>query len=380
MVAAAVAVSALLVVSGWLGPPGRTRGAAPASCPVLQVENQTTHSSSIVRLTLPSGERRVLGSAGSSINALAYSAEQGVSYGVTDKAHVVRVDSSGRVTDLGSQRGAGVTGAVGGAMAANTWYVLRADNLYTVDADPASRAYLDVTGRVQLRPVVLSAGVDDIAYNPANGLLYGVSVTAAGHGSVVTINPRDGRVAAVPGLEFPLATSYGSVVFGLDGALYATANKIGRRSVTYRLPRNGAGPAVEISTGPELVSSDAAGCLAVAAPPPPPPSLPPPSLPPPPSPTPSRSSVIPAPSQVVAPPRQVAEQPPSVNPAPVSAPADPVAAPAAAAPPANFRPVPTAGPVADAGERVEKHRRWGLTALVLILGGGAAAAHVRRGR
>jgi hypothetical protein len=35
---------------------------------------------------------------------------------------------------------------------------------------------------------------------------------------------------------------------------------------------------------------------------------------------------------------------------------------------------------ADTGRRTQEKRRWGLTALILVLGGGAAVAHVRRHR
>ncbi|MEV8613152.1 hypothetical protein AB0383_35480 [Amycolatopsis sp. NPDC051373] len=393
--AAAAAVSALLVASGWLEPPGRTHPAAPATCAILQVESQNSHSSSFVRLTLPTGQRQSLGNPGYRINAMAYSASQGVVYGVADGptsghfhdgAHAVRIDGSGHVTDLGGVFRAGArhgiwswaTGSTGGAMAGNSWYLLHANSLYTVDVDPASPHYLDVVAHLQLRPVVLSAGVDDFAYNPADGLLYGVSVTAAGHGSVVTINPRDGRVAIVPGLKFPLATAYGSVVFGPDGALYATANRIGHRSVTYRLPRDGSGGAQEISTGPELYTSDAAGCLAGATAPPPPPPPPPPSprLDPPPS----SNSVKPSQTAEDPPPPVLAEQSPAV-PQPPNAPSPaPIVASTSVAPPTKFRPVATPQPVADAGHRVEKQRRWSVAVLVLVIGGGAAAAHVRRGR
>ncbi|MEW2501204.1 hypothetical protein AB0878_12030 [Amycolatopsis sp. NPDC047767] len=398
VVAAAVAVSALLVASGWLEPPGRTHPAAPATCPVLQVESQNSHSSSFVRLTLPTGQRQSLGDPGYTINAMAYSASQGVVYGVADGptsghfhdgAHAVRIDAAGHVTDLGGVFRAGArhgiwswaTGSTGGAMAGNSWYLLHANSLYTVDVDPASPHYLDVVAHQVLRPVVLSAGVDDFAYNSADGLLYGVSVTAAGHGSVVTINPRDGRVAIVPGLKFPLATAYGSVVFGPDGALYATANRIGHRSVTYRLPRDGSGGAQEISTGPELYTSDAAGCLAGAtAPPPPPPPPPPPArLDPPPSSDsvkPSQTAEEPPPSPPV-----LAEQSPAVPPPPNATSPAPIVASTSVAPPTKFRPVATPQPaVADAGHRVEKQRRWSVAVLVLVIGGGAAAAHVRRGR
>ncbi|WP_425267020.1 DUF6923 family protein, partial [Amycolatopsis circi] len=271
VVAAAAAVAGLLVASGWLAP-ARQRAAA-TSCRVLQVESRDGWSSDIVRLTLPSGARHLLHHSPLALNAIAYSAAQNVTYGVADGRfhdgwHAVRIDSDGELTDLGpvgrdTHHGvwSWVTGATAGAMSGNSWYVKRATSLYTVDVDPRSPGYLTAAGPVLLHPWWLASGVDDFAYNPEDGLLYGVSST--GEGAVVTVNPVSGQVAKVPGERFPEAT-YGSVVFGPDHKLYATANWIDGRSVTYRMD---GGFAVEVSTGPPLVLSDGAGCLAEPPPP-----------------------------------------------------------------------------------------------------------------
>lgn len=44
--------------------------------------------------------------------------------------------------------------------------------------------------------------------------------------------------------------------------------------------------------------------------------------------------------------------------------------------------IPAAAPVppASMAQEIEKQRRWGLTALVLLIGGGAAAARIRANR
>ncbi|HEY2063302.1 MAG TPA: hypothetical protein VGH57_33340 [Amycolatopsis sp.] len=415
--AAAVVVSGLLAVSGLLSPPGRTSAAADAGCDILQVENQFSGSSSVVRLTVPEGDRRELGETGYALNAIAYSADQDMVYGVADAprhgrfsdgAHAVEISRSGQVTDLGAVGRAGrrggwswATGATAGAIDGTTWYLQRANDLYTVDIDPAGPDYLTVTGRVQLRPVVLASGVDDFAYDAASGLLYGVSMSFAGHGRVVTIDPRTGHVEPVPGLRFPAASAYGAVVLGPDKTLYATANRIGYRSVTYRLPLDGSSPAAEISTGPPLVSSDAAGCLVSS----PPPSSPPPSSPPPPSsspsPPPSSSSSPPPPSSspTPAPPplpplppppnapvlvEQPSPQPrtdtPTPSPTPTPTPSAVQAPPPSPTPSGRPKPQPSASPVVDTAAHVKEQRRWGLTVLILVLGAGAAASRVRRGR
>ncbi|MFD2472622.1 DUF6923 family protein [Amycolatopsis silviterrae] len=414
VVAAAAAVAGLLVASGWLAP-ARQRAAA-ASCRVLQVESQDGVSSDIMRLRLPSGARHLLHHSPFALNAIAYSASQDVTYGVAngrfhDGWHAVRIDSDGELTDLGpvgrqTHHGvwSWVTGATAGAMSGNSWYVKEGTSLYTVDVDPRSSGYLTATGPLLLQPWWLASGVDDFAYNPEDGLLYGVSST--GDGAVVTVNPVSGRVTRVPGEKFPDAT-YGSVVFGPDHRLYATANWIDGRSVTYRLD---GGVAVEVSTGPSLAISDGAGCL--AEPPPPPPPPPPSSSP---SPTPSTSaSPTPSspPSSSSTPPSSTSSSPsptpspspsPSPTPTPSSSPVRPTPTPTPTQTPeppdAIIQPIPMPSPpepprvtrvkavqkqaekrAAKAGETVKKQRRWGITTILLIVGAGAVAARARRAR
>ncbi|GLY43454.1 hypothetical protein Amsp01_094770 [Amycolatopsis sp. NBRC 101858] len=425
MLGVAAAVSALLAATGWLAPASSHRPAAqdPAACTVLQAENERDGAPTTLRLlSLPGGATKRLTQAGYWINAMGYSAAQGVVYGVADGtrggrydhgSHAVRIDASGAVTDLGVVGRAGaqrpvwsqVTGATAGAIAGNRWYVRQDSDLYTVDIDPASADYVRVVHRTALRPVSLAVGVDDFAYDAASGLLYGISTTSRGDGAVVTVDPSTGKVVAAPELRFPPGGAYGSVVLGPD-AIYATANRDGRRSVTYRLPRDGSGPAVEVSTGPALVSGDAAGCFAETPPPttttsespsvPPnsPPSIPPnspPTVPPnsPSTPTPPPSLPAPPPAPELPPP----SQPPPVEQAVAPTPA-PTPAPAPAATPVELTPAPAAPPskryvqptqkpepvVDGTAVKTKEKRRWGLTALILVLGGGAAVAHVRRHR
>lgn len=436
MLGVAVAVSALLAATGWLAPPSAKEPAhAPGGCTVLQAENERDGAPTTLRLlSLPGGVTRRVSQAGYWINAMGYSAAQGVIYGVADGtragrypgAHAVRIDTAGVVTDLGVIGRAGarkpvwspVTGATAGAIDGDRWYVRQGSDLYTVDIDPAAPDYVRVVHRTALRPVSLAVGVDDFAFDPADGLLHGVSATSRGDSSVVTLDPSSGKVVVVPGLKFPEGGAYGSVVLA-PGAIYATANRAGQRSVTYRLPRDGSGPATEVASGRPLVSGDAAGCFAEApAPLPPPPpttppgqSSPPPTTPPgqsspPPTTPPGQSSPPPTtpPGQSSPPPPPPRTEPPAPEPSPpppppveqpVVAPPTPVPAPPPLVTPAPSTPAPPPSPpttrharpekktqpvVQDAGHRTEQKRRWGLTALILVLGGGAAVGHVRRHR
>ncbi|MET8854400.1 hypothetical protein [Amycolatopsis sp. NPDC004625] len=413
MLGVAVAVSALLAATGWLAPPSaRTPAVAPAGCTILQAENVREGAPTTLRLlALPAGTTRRVTQAGYWINAMGYSAAQDVVYGVADGtragryndgAHAVRIDAAGTVTDLGVIGRAGarrpvwslVTGATAGAIDGDRWYVRQGSDLYTVDIDPAGADHLRVVHRTALRPVSLAVYVDDFAFDPAEGLLYGVSATANGDSPVVTLDPATGKVAVVPGLGFPRGGAYGAVVLA-PGAIYATANRAGQRSVTYRLPRDGSGQAVEVASGPPLVSSDAAGCYAEAVPSPPsssslpsppPPTSPAPSPPPnPPEPSPTPAPEPPPPSQPP-PVEQRVDLPPSPSPAPtptVLAPTPPAPEPPPPAPPTSrhARPAKKAEVVtSDTGQRTQEKRRWGLTALILVLGGSAAAARARRHR
>ncbi|MEC3981333.1 DUF6923 family protein, partial [Amycolatopsis sp. H20-H5] len=341
---AVTAVAGLIAAAASLG---HVRVAGPRAvdgdCAILQVENQRPgEPSTLRRIELPSGRSELAGVAGYWISATAYAPGQDLVYGIADGdrsgrfrggAHAVTIDpASAEVRDLGPVRLAGsrrptwsvVTGATAAAMAGNSWYLRKESNLYTVDTDPASETYLRVLKRTPLRPVSLAIGIDDFAYDPADGLLYGVSTSSRGGGSVVTVDPATGQVQVVPGLRFPRADAYGAVVLGPDGALYATANRIGRRSVTYRLPRDGSAEPAEIASGAPLVSSGAAGCLNTPAPPTPIPTpkpTPSPTPTPTPTPTPSGPTPTPTPSPTPTPtstpPEPPPEEPPPSEPLPI---------------------------------------------------------------
>jgi hypothetical protein len=418
MLGVAAAVSGLLAATGWLAPASSKRPAAQDqdTCTILQAENEHDGAPTTLRLlSLPDGATKRETQVKYWINAMGYSAAQDVVYGVADGtragryhdgAHAVRISRSGAVTDLGVVGRAGrphpvwsrITGATAGAIAGNRWYVRQNSLLYTVDVDPASADYLRVVHRTLLRPVALATAVDDFAYDPADGLLYGVSTAPHRASEVVTLDPATGQVAVVPGLRFPDGGAYGSVVLA-PGAIYATANQDHHRSVTYRLPRDGSGPAVEVSTGPALVSSDAAGCFSEPVPPPttsPTPTTPSPtptspspaptsSLSPTPTPTPTPSTPAPEPPPPPQPPpvEQAIVPAPAPLPVPVPLVGPPSAVPVPPPPPSPPRVRPTQEPPpveTDPRVRTQEKRRWGLTALILILGGGAVAAHARRHR
>ncbi|MFC9255324.1 DUF6923 family protein [Amycolatopsis thailandensis] len=396
--AATAAVAGLVGASALLAP---MAARAAESCLVVQAETGSSGKSKLRWIDVGSGTTSRVTEPGYRLNALGYSATRdlvfGVAEGLSRGAHAVTIDRDGRTQDLGPITRAGnrlpvwspVAGVTAGAIGGNSWYLLRNGTLYTVDLTPGER-FLRVVRTAFLRPISLAHDVNDFAYH--NGLLYGVSTTWRGKGAVITIDPASGKVREAEDARFPPADVYGSVVLARDGALYATANRIGGRSVLYRLDRDG--EVTEVRSGPPLAGSDAAGCL-TAPPEPPKPEPPKPTPTPTPSPTPSPNPT-PAPTPTPTPsPTQSPSPTPSSSPSPTptSSPSSPppTSAPSRAVvpPPA---PVPTkpsrgaapkekkAAAQADSHARTKEKRRWGLTALVLILGGGAAAGAVRRAR
>ncbi|WP_181775474.1 DUF6923 family protein [Amycolatopsis pittospori] len=396
--AATVAVAGLVGASALLAP---MAARAAESCLVVQAETGSYGKSKLRWIDVGSGTTLRVADSGYRLNALGYSATRDLVYGVAEGlsrgAHAVTIDRDGRTRDLGPITRAGnrppvwspVAGVTAGAIGGNSWYLLRNGTLYTVDLTPGAR-YLRVIRTVFLRPITLAHDVNDFAYH--NGLLYGVSTTWRGKGAVITIDPVTGKVFEADGSRFPPAEVYGSVVLARDGALYATANRIGGRSVLYRLDRGGR--VTEVRSAAPLAGSDAAGCLTapeVPEPEPPKPSptpapTPTPSPTPTPTPTPVPSPTPSSPSPTPTPTATTPTPTSSPSPTPTSAPA--VVAPRITPPPAVPKPKRSAAPPREREEaaetdphaRTKEKRRWGLTALVLILGGGAAAGAVRRAR
>jgi hypothetical protein len=399
-VAIAVAVAAVPPVVRASPVPTRTT----VSCTILEVTG--THSAGGTRLlarTLPADTATELGTLHDPVNAIG-AGPTGV-YGVDTLGHVVTIERDGREHDLGPPRGADpdrLVGAVAGAVvhtaAGDRWYVRAGARLYQVDVDPASRAYLRVIGAVRLRPSGLAENLDDIDAGPGSGSLYGVAQPNRWHGVLVRVDPLSGEVTPLgspPWNALPGGSAYGAVSFGPDGALYARQNDIAGRSVRYRIPLPTAHPAV-LDSGPAVATSDATGCL----PPPPPPPMtttPPPTIPRPtttaprPPTTTTPTTTTPTPTTTVArttlptttvrpligpPPTATrpADTPPSTTP-----PTTVAVIPPSTSTPDQRLPKSVTVPLADVTAERTTQRRWSLTALILIIGG-AAAARVRSGR
>ncbi|MGM1063866.1 DUF6923 family protein [Saccharothrix sp. Mg75] len=368
---------------------------AQVACTTIQVE--ANHGpSSVLQVTFPEGTTTGLGVLDRRLNAIGYSHAQNLVYGVDDDGRLVALDRSGRLVGTPSRPSPLLRHAKAGAVVGERLVVRVGHALFSVGITPGPRF-----GKVVHEAVMWPAAavtVDDFDLNAADGLLYGVATHWYGHGVVVTIDPDSGRVRKVPGVgHLPGGHGYGAVTLSPDGSLYATNNRHDGRSTLYRVALDGSGVVTEISSRQTLRTIDSSGCLFV---PPPAVDPPDPTPEPTPGPTPGPGPIPgPAPTTTVPPPgpQPVVPPPPGSpppgsprpgSPPPATTPVPPP--PATTAGPTPTPPRPTTvrmperhgGAVAVEDNTVRDQRRWGLVALLLILGMGAAAgsATARRPR
>ncbi|HEX6347045.1 DUF6923 family protein [Umezawaea sp.] len=377
---------------------------AALACLALQVEAVSPGGpSTLLSVELPSGAATTVSVLDHRLNALGYSAEQGVYYGVSPDGRVVEVDRQGRTTDVGHVPHPGLVHAVAGAIHGDHFYVRSGGALYVVDVNPASTGFLELVRARVLWPIDVFLSIDDFDYNPSDGLLYGVATRTHGHPEVVTIDPDSGRVEPLTNrVRLPDGSGYGATVLGPDGALYATNNNEGGRSTLYRVALDGSGEVTRLSERPAARTIDAAGCVAVPPPTTPPasttpapttsaPTTPAPTTPAPTTSPPVRTTAAPSspttvPGAVVPPSPTTTTTADPVVPAavvPVPPPVTTATTPASTAPRPTPRPVfevdrPVEEVVALSDRRTDSKRRWSLAVLLLVIGAGAVAAQQGR--
>lgn len=381
LVALCITSFLLFLSSGGLSP---IEADAASVCTAYQVR-ATSHGglSTLLRVTLPSGlPNRAPQPLDLAVNSIGYAPAQGLVYGIAsrdrtgkfrDGGHVVRIDQNGAVKDLGPVRRtgsvpvpwSGLIDSFAGTVVGNRLYVREWDKLYAIDIDPRSPSYLGLVHSVRLDWHWLSDDLDDFAHNPADGKLYGISNTGHGNGTLVKVDPGNGKVTKVKVLKgLPGSSTYGAVVLDpADNGLWVLNNDHRRASRLYRI-QLGDNTFTEVNTGPALSSTDGAGCVkstpAPTTPPtttPPPPAVIPPPPPAPPTPT---TTTRPAPVIPPPPPSRVTPPPPPAKPIVARAPA---------------RPTPRAQ---ASSSLVRDQRRWTVVTVVMIIFGSGAALRVVR--
>jgi hypothetical protein len=363
--------AAILMASGLAG--STPASAADGACDAFEVYTpKHSSSSTVVRLALPEGNANELRRFSDELNAIGYAPGQNLLYGVSTRSHVLTISPSGVITDRGRVRDVG--DATAGAVSGSTLFLRDGLRLLSLDINPASSTYLKV---IKVKWLSWFADVDDFDFG-SDALLYGVT----SHGAVVSIDPVRGTVRTVAKPKALPHGTYGAILMAPGRILYAVNNRAGGASRLYRIPLSAPQATAEVASFPAADTTDAAGCLPAPpvveppAPPPPPPSS---SPPPPPS---SRPTAIPVPPRTPAPSRTTVTTTTPVPlpvqqiqvPAPPPVPAPPKATTRKPPPPPS--PQPIAAPVHP---DTEKKRRWALTTLLLMLGGGATiAATVRK--
>ncbi|MEV8378987.1 hypothetical protein AB0P21_39985 [Kribbella sp. NPDC056861] len=411
-VSAVVAAMGLVVITAGAAVPSSSAGssasaprlASAGTCAFLQVGSTLRHGrSTLFRVEMPSGRRTKLASLDYEIEALGYSPEQRVAYGIADTAHrghqhwrrhLVTITPSGTVTDRGPiPRGGHFGDVAAGAVSGEKLYLRDLLRLHSVDVSPVSATYGQVTTTVRLSPAVLAYSVDDFAADPSDGMLYGIS-TLGTTARVVRIDPATGRISIVTDVPaLPWMPSYGSVVLESPGTLAVVHNRFGEAAELYRVRFDGS--AELLSSSEQVWHSDAAGCLDLAEPPPPPPSPSPSTTPTPTPPAPAQTPTpTPAPtsppvSAPVAPPTDSPAAPTPSDQVPVPSrpprptpprPLLPPPPPPSELPLVHSSPIPRAASSTEPGETVKVLRRWSLATLLMVLIGGAAAAAQARSR
>jgi hypothetical protein len=365
-------ISSLLVLSAPFT--SAVAHAAPPSCDAFQVRSLHRGAlSTFAKVDVSSGGVTEVARLDYAVNALGYSSALGRLVGLTSKghhwwknpSHVVLIDTRGVVSDLGPVDAYWfrTDDVSAGAVVGTTFYVRDNARLHAIDIDPQSPSYLKIVRTVVLDWPALA--LDDFTADPVSGKLTGVSAAGWGPGEVVSFDPASGRVLSrteVAGL--PGKSTYGAVVIDSAGTVYAINNGHKGRSRVYRITGTAA---VELSSGQEMGTIDAAGCLPTPMPPRIEPPAPRPEVPPPPPPAP-KPAPVPAPAPVVPPPPvTTASTPPSVPPQPVPERA------------ARQKPQPRKDLPLDAETTpLTKSRKWAMVTIILVmLGAGAAAARAR---
>lgn len=342
-------------------------GAATTNCVALEVRTGGG-GSDLLRVDLTAGTSATVARVRPEVNAIGYAAQQNVVYGIaTDRGgHLVRISTRGVLSDLGHVRGAWLGDAVAGAVLGGDLYVRSDGMLYAIGVDPSSSEFGAVTKALPLRPEGMADDVDDIAVDPSNGLLYGLRGD-----SMVSIDPGSGAVRDVRVVQgLPDWASFGSVVVS-GPVMYAIADDVFGQSRLYRIPLDAPGPAVQLASWSAAETTDLAGCLAS---PPPPPSTPPPPTtthhpPPPPTTTkPPATTSKPVPAQFIPATTTIAPTTTTLRPTSPTPPPSPMPT----SPPTVL---PRATLVAQPSEQERNtERRWALTTVVIVFGGGAVAA------
>ena len=146
---------------------------------------------------------------------------------VSGVGYITRTDGSGNITvlpvsGLVKPGGAAASATVGDVSLDGYLYLGRAntDYAWVIDVNPQRATYLQLT----MLTLSSTTGLADWAFNPADGMLYGIQ-TSATDPRLIQVNPTTGVVTDLGPTGMPEAgVAFGAVYFDADGYFYAASN------------------------------------------------------------------------------------------------------------------------------------------------------------
>lgn len=224
----------------------------------------------LTRVDRTTGGLTPVGGGGLRANALGHNPLDDFLYGMgRDDHHVVRLGADGSEEDLGVPTGVPSSWELTyvGTFLPDGHYLVLGDDAPAgtpAGTDSATWAEIDL-GEVPPRvvrtfghPTIGNNDLQDVAYNPVDGLLYGHSRT---RDRLVRIDPATGAATAV-GPAFTAPANAGAVFFDAFGRLwlYGSGAEPSRQDTLYRIDEPGTSAPVVVAQGPTVTNADGASC------------------------------------------------------------------------------------------------------------------------
>ncbi len=232
---------------------GQSYGQTPFTC---QAGFYQVLSGQLTELDVATSTFANIGGVNPGYNAIGYNVLDNLIYGLDPDDNLLLIDATGTVTNLGAVAGLPVSGVpnynAGDFDLAGNFYVMLGGSIGTIEV-------IDVVGLTSTT-LTLSSSVNvfDLAFNPVDGLLYGIE---AGASSLIIIDPATGIVSSF-GITIP-AGDYGAVWAASDGNVYAFNNATG--DIFTIAPSIGYQVFLSTTTAPSS-NNDGASCPSAAPP------------------------------------------------------------------------------------------------------------------
>jgi len=269
LVALLLATAALTLTTAE--PAGGQAGHQPLECDGgLYLTTGSPDDMALARVDQVTGGLTTVGAGGLRANALGHNPLDDFLYGMgRDDHHVVRLGADGSEEDLGVPTGLPPSWEltyVGTFLPDGHYLVLGDDAPASTPAGTATATWAEIDlGETPPRvvrtfsdPAIGNNDLQDVAYNPVDGLLYGHSRT---RDRLVRIDPATGAATAI-GPTFAAPANAGAVFFDAFGRLwlYGSGEVANRQDTLYRIDEPGTTAPVVVADGPTVTNADGASC------------------------------------------------------------------------------------------------------------------------